>query len=145
MPDFGSAGQGAASGASFGATFGPWGAVAGGVVGGIAGMFLGDQAAEAKKKAALESVRRRDLGNAETLGQTAADAAASGVDASPGSGSAATYLATMGQEFRREHDWAVEQANKGASLDETANVLGGLSSIGSSLFRFGQSQNWFQK
>lgn len=41
MPDWGSAGQGAASGAAAGSVFGPWGTAIGGVAGGIYGLTRG--------------------------------------------------------------------------------------------------------
>jgi hypothetical protein len=54
------------------------------------------------------------------------------------------YLAGMAAEFRRQNDWAVRQANAGADLSQTSNLLQGLSGLGSSLFQFGQSNNWWQ-
>lgn len=136
--------QGGASGASMGASLGPYGALAGGVIGAGASWFLGNQAARARRAAAMESVRRQDQQNAYTLGDATARAAASGVELTGGGDSFSKYLSDMSAEFRRQHDWAVKQANRGASISETSNAIQGLTGLGSSLFRFASSQNWFQ-
>jgi len=133
---------GAATGASLGATLGPWGALAGGAIGAGAGWLFGSEAADAKKKAALEQARRADAGNQLRLGEGSALAGASGVES--GQGSLQLHLNNMAAEFKRQNDWNVKQAEQGADLSGLSNDFNAYSNLGGSLFKFGQSNNWWQ-
>jgi hypothetical protein len=124
-----------------GSVIGPWGALAGGVIGGAAGWFFGSQAEEAKKKAALEQARRADAAHQEVLGEATALGGASGVEM--GTGSLQLHLDSMAAEFRRQNEWNVQQAREGADLGNLTNDLNLASNLGSSLYRFGASKNWF--
>jgi hypothetical protein len=140
------AGQGAAAGASAGAALGPWGALAGGVIGAGAGFFLAGRGADARKRASLEELRRRDIGNATTLGTGIAAAGASGIEFNglADGGSMQAYLADMSKEFRAQHDRAVGQIREGEKLENLSAGLSAATSIGSSLFKFGAANNWWQ-
>ncbi len=146
MAEIGTIGSGAASGAADGSSLGPWGALAGGVIGGAASWWLGNKAADAQKAASLEEERRRERERAFVLGDATARANASGVEVGvpggPGSESMSKYLADLSMEFQRQHAWAVSQANQGADLSKLANGINAMSGIGSSIFRWGQSNAW---
>jgi hypothetical protein len=135
--------KGAATGASAGAAAGPWGALAGGIVGAGAGLILGRQAAAARKRASLEELRRRDIGNANTYGTGVVAAGASGVVMEKG-GSMQEFLAGMSNEFRVQHDRALGQIRAGETLENVTGGLQAATSIGSSLFKFGAANNWWQ-
>ncbi len=131
--------QGAASGSGFG----PAGALAFGAGGALTSWWMGNAASSSRREASMEAIRRQDRQNAFTLGEATAKANASGVELT-GTDSFSKYLADMAEEFRREHDWAVQQANRGASISEVGNAIQGMTGLGSSLFRFASSQNWVQ-
>lgn len=114
-------------------------ALGAGLAGAGTSMITGWLAADAQKAAAMEQVRRQDRQNAATYSEATALSGASGVEAT---GSVQTYLAEMTNEFRRQHDWAVKQASQGADLSKLSSVLGGATSIGSSLFSFGAASGW---
>jgi hypothetical protein len=122
----------------------PFAAVAAGagIGGSVAQWWLGNQAVDAARDAALEEERRREKERDFVLGETRARAGASGIEFD--SGSIQSYLADMTAEFARQHSWAVAQANRAASLGKTANTLGLASGIGSALFGYSKSTNWFQ-
>jgi hypothetical protein len=141
------AGQGAAAGASAGAALGPWGALAGGVIGAGAGLFLAGRGAAARKRASLEELRRRDVRSATTLGAGIVAAGASGIEFNgldPRGGSMQAYLADMSTEFRAQHDRALGQIREGEKLENLTSGLSAATSIGSSLFKFGAANNWWQ-
>lgn len=137
---------GAAQGAAAGAWLGPWGAAAGGLVGGILGIFGGsaqDDAVEAKKQQSLEEARRVAARNAQTYGMTSAGAGASGLDMN--TGSLAAYLKSMSLEFRRQNDWNVSQAYRGADIARDANAFGDFANIGKGLFGVAAANNFWRK
>jgi hypothetical protein len=124
------------------AAAGPWGGLVGGVGGALLGWGLGDKAADAREEASKEELRRFDIGAAQKMGEATAAVGASGVEFG---GSMTQYLAQMGNEFRRQREWAAGQAGSAKSLDEATNYLTMASGIGSSLAQFGKSKNWWQQ
>ena len=121
---------------------GPWGALAGGIAGAGLGWLTGNQAVEAKRKAALEQARRLSLGTMQAQGQGEAAASASGVEGN--SASMQKYLADMAAEYRRQNEWAVSQANNAADIGQTTNTLQGITGLGTSLFNFARNNNFWQ-
>jgi hypothetical protein len=119
--------------------------IAGGVLG-IASAggqwWLGRQQVAEQKKAALEGERRTELERAYTLGDTAARAAASGVEFD--SEGIQTYLTGMSNEFARQHQWTLDQIKRGAELGNTANNIGLFTGVTKSLFQTAQANNWWQ-
>jgi hypothetical protein len=104
--------------------------------------WLGNKAADAQKEASLEEERRREKERAFVLGETRARAAASGVEFE--SGSVQSWLSSMEAEFKRQHEWALDQAKRGADLSKLSGSLGFATGIGSSLFQYGAAKNWFR-
>ncbi len=100
-------------------------------------------AAEARKRAAMEELRRDDRTRATTLGRGMAAAGASGIEF--GGSSMSTYLTGMAEEFRKEHLWQLEQAKQGKTLADWSNGLDLASSLGGALFKFGDANAWWQK
>lgn len=113
-----------------------------GIAGSAASWWLGNKAVDAQRDTAMEEERRREKERAYVLGEAKARGAASGVEFE--SGSIQRYLADMTTEFGRQHQWAVDQADRGASIGKDANLLGAATGIGSSLFGYGKASNWFQ-
>lgn len=123
----------------------PFAAVAAGagIAGSVAQWWLGNKAADAQRSAALEEERRREKERQYVLGEAKARGAASGVEFE--SGSIQSYLSDMTAEFGRQHQWAIDQANRAAELGKTANTVGLFTGIGSSLFGYARANNWFQQ
>ena len=144
--------SGAAAGASVGSAIpgvgSAIGAVAGGILGGLGGLFgsgVDEGAIQARRDAMLERARRAALGNDLELGQAKARAAASGIEMGvTGSGSMQTYLSTMAQEFRRQNEWNVTQANKAADISLDALTVNQFGDLSRGLFAFGAANNWFR-
>lgn len=112
------------------------------VAGSTASWFMGNQAERERKRNAFEAIRRMDREHAFTLGEARERGAASGFEFE--SESLQKYLGDMSNEFRRQHDFAVRAAKKGADLGELANGLQFATSLGSSLFQFGSANAWWQ-
>lgn len=133
----------AAAGVGAGAKFGPYGALIGGVAGAAWGLYGSLRGNKARFEAEREQIRRQQAETAQVLGQGEAAAGASGLEVTAGS-SMATHLATMAEQFRKNHDWAAKQAAIGKGLQDQAASVNFLSTIGGSLFNFAQAKNWWQ-
>ena len=136
--------SGASSGASAGAMLGPYGALAGGVIGGVWGLASGLGAAKARQKAQEEARRRAQAASDQVQGTGEAAAGASGLEMTGGS-SMAQHLDLMAQEFRKNQELAMKQAALGKSLADKTSTVNFMSTLGSSLFNFAQSKNWWQQ
>jgi hypothetical protein len=116
--------------------------------GSILGGLFGSGVNEAQRQASLERARRQNLQNLQVEGTSRASAAASGLDLGGGSAappsSMASYLALMSQEFRKQNQWNIDQANRGADISGDANLLNTFSGIGGALFNYGKQNNWWQ-
>lgn len=89
-----------------------------------------------------EQLRRFDAEAEKRLGMARAAGAASGVEFE--SGSLQTYLGEMAAELRRQVEWMRKAGYAGARITDQAGTFGLVSDLGSSLFRFGQSNNWWR-
>jgi hypothetical protein len=67
---------------------------------------------------------------------------ASGITAD--SGSLTKYLADMSAEFTRQANWMQEAGDQRADATRISSLFNGISSFGSSLFSYGQANNWFR-
>lgn len=118
-------------------------------VAGSIGNMLGQQSqADWIRKQAAENVRRMRLQHEATLGETRTRGGASGFEydaaGKPGDSSLQTYLAQMSQEFRRQEDWIKKTADAEAGAMDKSSIFGALTGIGSGIFSYGQSMNWFR-
>ncbi len=134
--------QGAGQGASMGAAAGPWGALIGGIAGGAYGWWNAQSQAAQQKLELIETMRRLRLGQKQTMGKAVSRGAASGIEFD--SGSLQTFLAAMQDEFDRQADWLRRSGGKSVSATQQAGNWNFASDLGSSMFQFGESNNWWR-
>lgn len=91
-----------------------------------------------------EQARRLRLQHDSTLGTGTARAAASGFEVEKGS-SMQTYLTQMTDEFRREEEWIRKSAKAEADATNRSAIFGALTGVGSSIFSYGNANNWWRK
>ncbi len=108
------------------------------------------EAANLQRQTTDEEVRRFEAQKNQTIGTATAIGAASGVEFQ--SGSLQKYLSDMAEEFRKQTDWMKAAGyEKAANLERSADIATVAApfklfgDVGASLFRFGESQNWWQK
>lgn len=117
-------------------------ALGAGIAGGLGRLFGSDAEADQREREARERARRQRISNLQTLGKAEAAGYASGI--TPDSASLQLYLSTMAEEMRKESDWAIKTEMQSASDVRTAGVFGAVTDIGSSVFKFGESNNWWR-
>lgn len=105
--------------------------------------IMGGNAAEAQRQHGLEEARRQKARTDEILGEATAATGASGTVA--GEGSMAVHLDTMANEFRRQNEWNVKQANAGGDLASDAAWIGALGGVTRGIATYGAANNWFQQ
>lgn len=116
------------------------------VAGSVANALGQNAQADLVKERGNEQARRLRLQHAATLGEGTARAAASGFESGVPAreSSMQTYLTQMADEFRREEDWIRKSADAEASAMKKSAVFGALTGVGSSIFSFGQANNWWK-
>lgn len=108
------------------------------ILGGVLGFGQADQ----MRKETEESIRRFKLIKDRTTSEADAMAGASGITSD--SGSLTKYLADMHSEFGKEIDWMREAGNARADAMDMSSAFSSIGGIGSNLFSFGASNNWFR-
>jgi hypothetical protein len=113
-----------------------------GVGSSILGAKFGFDQADQMQKETQEGLRRFFRTSAKTYSMAQAQGGASGITAD--SGSLTKYLADMSAEFTKQANWMQEAGDQRADATRISSLFNGLSSFGSSLFSFGQANNWYR-
>lgn len=110
---------------------------------GAVGKFLGGQESASMQRAQTrEQLRRLEGEFLQRRGQAEAIGSGSGFEYS--SESLQRHLTGMTDEFRRQADYLRATGYARARATERSSVLGLFGDLGTTLFQFGQSNNWFQ-
>lgn len=113
-----------------------------GLASSVAGAAFGFDQADQQRAQTREQLRRFTLAANRTKSLAAAQAGASGIEGD--SASLTKYMADMSAEFSRQSDWMQQAGDRQASATEFSSIFHGLSNFGSSVFGFGQANNWFK-
>jgi hypothetical protein len=89
-----------------------------------------------------EAVRRFTMKGEKTISEATAAGAASGITAD--SESLTKTLTDMSTELKRQADWMRAAGSSQANAAALSGGLEGAESLFGSVFRFGQSRNWFR-
>ncbi len=133
---------GAEEGASIGASAGPWGALIGGMAGAGYGWWKSHEQAQQQKLELIEKVRRMKAAQKQVMGTAVSRAAGSGVEFD--SQGIQTFLGAMQSEFDKQLDWVRRSGGKSMSSTQQEGSWNFASDLGSSMFRFGESNNWWR-
>lgn len=108
----------------------------------VGSWWLSRDRARLQRRETDEQLRRFNAEAEQRLGMARAAGAASGVEFE--SESLQNYLDSMSTEFRRQAEWMRRAGYRGARITEQAGNFGLVSDLGSSMIRFGQSNNWWR-
>ena len=142
MPGAGDIFAGVAAGGAAGSVVPGIGTAVGAGVGLLSGIFsyLGSQEqARAMRRKAAEELRRKQLQDAQVLGQATAVGAASGVEFD--SSSLQGYLGEMRAEMLRQQEWQRASGETNAGNVSQAGTIGLISNLGSTFSSFAKDNN----